>query len=135
MDGAEPLGMFIVAGVLFLIPCSLLSVAWSRSVKATRESERAKWRGYCVGAALLMASTTTLTSAAFIFSWLLNGGSPHGLDPSPGLWKSLGPTIKWTLLASVALAVVGKGKGRFLVLASVLADILAVLMVFRLDFD
>jgi hypothetical protein len=127
--------MYITAGVLFLIPCSLLCVAWSRSVRASRESERAEWRRYCVNAALLAASTTTLTSVAFIFSWLLSGGSPHGMDPSPGLWKFLGPTIKWTLLASLALAVVGKGKGRFLILASVLADILAVVMVFRLDFD
>jgi hypothetical protein len=60
------------------------------------------WRTYSVNAASLVAGTARLTSMAFVFSWLLSGGSPRGMDPSPGLWKPLGPIIKWTLVASIA---------------------------------
>jgi hypothetical protein len=135
MDGAQPLGMYIVSSVLFLIPCSLLWVAWRRSTKGSQESELHTWRRYCVNAALLVAGAATLTTIAFVFSWLLSGGSPHGMDPSPGLWKSLGPIIKWTLVTSVVFAVLGKGKGRFLVLAWAVADVFVVVMVNMLQMD
>ena len=57
------------------------------------------------------------------------------MDPSPGLWKSLGPIIKWTLVASVAFVALGKGKGRFLVLKWAVADVFAVAMVYMLQMD
>jgi len=134
-NGAEPLGMYIVSGILFLIPCSLLWVAWRRSVKGRQEVEQPDWRTYCVNAALLVASIGTLTSVVWVFSWLASGGSPHGLEPSPGLWRYLGPINKWTLLASVAFASLGKGKGRFVVLGWAVADVLTVMMVSILDMD
>jgi hypothetical protein len=135
MNGAQSLGMYIVASVLFLIPSSLLWVAWRRSSKGSQKSHHRSWRMYCINAALLVAGTATLTSIVFAFSWLLNGGSPHGMDASPGLWKSLVPIIKWTLITSVAFAAVGKGKGRFLVLAWAVADVFAIAMVNILQMD
>ena len=138
MDGAQPLGSRWECRSLrafFLIPCSLFWVAWRGSIRGSQESEHPSWRTYCVNAALLVAVTATLTSMAFIFSWLLSGGSPHGMDPSPGLWKSLGPIIKWTLVASVAFVALGKGKGRFLVLKWAVADVFAVAMVYMLQMD
>jgi hypothetical protein len=57
------------------------------------------------------------------------------MDPAPGLWQSLGPNIKWPLGFSVVFAVLGKGKGRFLVLASAVADAFTVAMVFMLQMD
>ena len=135
MNGAQPLGMYVVSSVLFLIPCSLLWVAWRRSSEGTQGSDTLTWRTYSINAALLVAGTGTLTSIAFIFSWLLNGGSPHGMDPSPGLWKSLGPIIRWTLIASIAFAALGKGKGRFLVLVCAVADVFAIAIVNMLQMD
>jgi hypothetical protein len=39
MAGAQPLGMYIVSSVLFLIPCALLWVGWRRLIKGSKESE------------------------------------------------------------------------------------------------
>jgi hypothetical protein len=111
MNEAAPLGIFIASAVLFLLPCSLLGVAWRRAVKSGQDLTQPNWRIYCIKAALLVASFATFASIAFIFSWLHNGGSPHGLGPSPGLWKHLGPVFTWTLVVSVVLATLGKGKG------------------------
>jgi len=36
----------------------------------------------------------------------------------PGTWQILVPAYDWTLLTSVILAIVGKGKGRFFVLGA-----------------
>ena len=85
---------------LFLVRCSW--VGWRRLIKGSKESEHPTWRTYSVNAASLVAGTSRLTSMAFVFSWLLSGGSPYGMDPSAGLWKPLGPIIKWTLVASIA---------------------------------
>jgi hypothetical protein len=68
MDGAQPLGMYIVSSVLFPIPCSLLWVAWRRSRKGSQESDHLSWRMYGINAALLVAATATLTSIVFTFS-------------------------------------------------------------------
>jgi len=135
MGGAVPLGMYIVSVVLFMIPCSLLWIAWRRSIKGRQESEQADWRTHCITAALLVAATATPTSMAFVFSWLLSGGSPHGMDTPPGLWKPLAAVVKWTLLASLLFAVLGKGRGRFLVLGWAAADVFAVAMVYMLQMD
>jgi hypothetical protein len=135
MNGAQPLGMYIVSSFLFLVPGSLLGVAWRRSIKGRQGPQHPTWRTYSINAALLLAGAATLISMAFVFSWLRSGGSPHGMDPSPGLWKSLGPTIKWTLVATVVFAALGKGRGRFLVLAWAVADVFTVAMVYMLQMD
>jgi hypothetical protein len=57
------------------------------------------------------------------------------LDPQPGLWKSLGPIVGWTLVTSVLLAILGKGKPRFLVLGWAAAVVVANAMVFMLEMD
>jgi hypothetical protein len=127
--------MYICSSILFLLPCSLLLVAWSRVFKSGPDSARPNWRTYCLKAAVLVASLVTLASMAFIASWLSNGGSPHGLDPAPGLWKPLGPLFGRSVVLSVVLAALGKGKGRLLLVGSALANIFAVLMVLVLEMD
>jgi len=87
-----------------------------------------------INASLLVAGTATLTSIGFAFSWLLNGGALAEWTHLPGLWKSLVPIIKWTLIASVAFGA-GKGKGRVLVLAWAVADVFAIAMVNILQMD
>ena len=127
--------MYICASILFLLPCSLLLVAWRRVFKSGPDSTRPNWRTYCLKTAVFVASFAALSSMAFIVSWLNNGGSPHGLDPTPGLWKDLGPVFGRSVVASIALASLGKGKGRLLVVGSALAVMFVVIAIFRLEMD
>lgn len=53
----------------------------------------------------------------------------------PGTWQILVRVYNWTLLTSVILAIVGKGKGRFFVLGAAVAAVLADFTVIRLDMD
>jgi hypothetical protein len=53
---------------------------------------------------------------AFFFSWFYNGGSPHGMMPSPGLWKYLGKIAACVLVVSIVMSAFGKGKWRLLIL-------------------
>ncbi len=127
--------MYLISGVLFFLPCALLWAAWRRGLKGGQQSPQPNWRVYCVNAALIIASCAMLAIMGFVVSWFHNGGSPHGLAPAPGLWKSLGPIFTWTLIASVILAILGKGKARFLVLGWAAAVVFALAMVFILEMD
>jgi hypothetical protein len=53
----------------------------------------------------------------------------------PGAWQILVRVFWWTLLASVILAIVGKGKGRVFVLGAAVAAVLADFAVIMLDMD
>jgi hypothetical protein len=128
-------GMYVVVGLLFIVPSALLGAAWRSVLRVGEESSRPDWRTYSLYAALTAASCSTLASAGFFLSWFHNGGSPHGLTPSPGLWKSLGPIFRWTFVTSVLLAISGKGKPRFLVLGWAAAVVVAMAMVFMLEMD
>jgi hypothetical protein len=75
------------------------------------------------------------TGLAFILAWLHSGGNPHGMGTAPGVWQILVRVFWWTLAASVALAVLGKGKGRFLVLAAAASAVFADFAVIILDMD
>jgi len=52
-----------------------------------------------------------------------------------GLWKTLGPIFRGTLLASVALAILGKGKPRIYVLGWTAAILVAIALIFVLEMD
>jgi hypothetical protein len=93
------------------------------------------WRTYSLYAALTAASFSTLAIVGFFVSWLHNGGSPHGMNPSPRVWKSLGPVFSWTLATSVLLAICGKWKTRLLVLGWSAAAVVATALVFILEMD
>jgi hypothetical protein len=99
------------------------------------EESSPSWRTYSLYAALTAASFSTLAIVGFFVSWFHNGGSPHGLTPSPGVWKSLGRIFSWTLGTSVLLAICGKGKTRLLVLGWSAAAIVATALVFMLEMD
>src|ERR1700730_18871865 len=100
--------------VLFLLPCSLLWAAWRRSVRNSGEAPARTWRAYCGKAALILAACSTLLELVFFYSWFHNGGSPHGMMPSPGIWKLVGPTF-WTFAVSLIFTVLGKGRWRIFV--------------------
>ena len=127
--------MYVVSGILFLLPSWLLAFAWARAFDSPQESAHSNWRTDCVKVALVVASLATLASMAFIFSWLHDGGDPHGWGPSPGLWQTLRPVFELALEGTVALAIFGKGKGRLLLLGWALADAFVVIVVFVLAMD
>jgi hypothetical protein len=108
--------MYIVSAVLLFPACILLWLGWSHKIKNGPVATESRWREYGMAASLIATSCATLTEIGFVISWFHNGGSPHGMEPSPGLWKTLGPIFRGTLLTSVALAILGKGKPRIYVL-------------------
>jgi hypothetical protein len=127
--------MYTVAGILFLLPCSMLLLAWRTAFAGVEGSPCPAWREYSLKAAVLVATVAVLTNMTFFASWFYNGGSPHGLDPHPGLWSHLGRLHGRSVVASVVVAALGRGKGRLLVIGSALADIFVSVMVFALDMD
>jgi hypothetical protein len=127
--------VFIVTIVLFLLPSSLLWAAWTGSARSAREGRVQDWRAYCSTAALVTASCATLLELAFFFSWFHNGGSPHGMMPSPGLWKFLGKIAACVLVASIVLSAFGKGKWRLLILGWAASLILVAYAISMLDRD
>jgi hypothetical protein len=127
--------MYILAAILFSLPVFLLTLGWRRALEDGQESASSYWRTRCIKAALIVASLATIIGMVFIFNWLWHGGDPHGMGPEPGLWKPLRRLFYCTLVGALALAALGKGKGRFLVLGSVVADMFAVVMVVLMDMD
>jgi hypothetical protein len=127
--------MYFVAIFLFLIPLTLILVGWNRALRSPDDSPGPDWRTRCRTTSLFVASLAVPVGLAFIFAWLHQGGNPHGMGTPPGAWQILVRVYNWTLLASVILAIVGKGKGRFFVLGAAVAAVLADFAVITLDMD
>ena len=100
--------VFIAAIVLFLLPCSLLWAAWARFARSAVEAPPQSWRAYCGKSSLILDICSTLLELVFFYSWFHNGGSPHGLMPTPGIWRFVGRISFWTLVGGVVLSVFGK---------------------------
>jgi hypothetical protein len=69
---------------------SLLLAAWRRYNRNMVEPSTSSWRTYGGKATLILAICSMLLELVFYYSWFHNGGSPHGLMPSPGIWKFVG---------------------------------------------
>jgi cytochrome b len=127
--------VFMATMVLFLLPCSLLWAAWRRSVRNASESRAPTWRAHCGAAALVLAACSTLLELVFYYSWFHNGGSPHGMMPSPGVWKIVGRIAFWILVASVVISAFVKGRWRLLILAWAGALVFVAYATFMLNRD
>lgn len=125
--------MYAVTMVLFLIPLSILGIAWRGELRKGKEVR--DWRSYCLRLALVAGIVATLTAMVSGFSWTHNGGSPHGLMPRPGLWLTLRPIVKWSVVATVALGAVAKGKGRLLIIGSAVSIFLVIWLLAVLEMD
>lgn len=126
--------MYIATAILFVIPFCLLWVGWKDTLAASTAADE-KWRSYCLKAGLVLATVATASAIAFFFSWTHNGGSPHGLDPSPGAWVSLRPIAKRSVILAVVLAAFGKGKGRLFTLAAAVSIFCVSALIFMLEMD
>ena len=127
--------MFTVTMVLFVLPCSLLWAAWRRFARSASEAPPPRWRAYCGKAALVLAICSTLLELVFFYSWFHNGGSPHGMMPSPGIWKVVGRISVCTLVASIVLSAFGKGRWRLFIPAWAAAYAFVVYVTFMLEMD
>lgn len=127
--------MFIATVVLFLLPSSLLWAAWRRYVRSKIETPTPSWRMYFSSAALILAVCSMLLELVFFYSWFHNGGSPHGLMPSPGIWKSVGRISFWALVGSVGLSALGKGRWRLLMPVWAAACLFVDYLIFMLEMD
>jgi len=127
--------VFIVVMVLFLLPCSLLWAAWRRFDPSAREEAPRSWKDYCGKSALILAACSTLLELVFFYSWFHNGGSPHGMMPSPGIWKFVGRISFWILIGSVGLSAFGRGRWKLLIPAWAAAYLFVAYLVFMLEMD
>jgi len=127
--------VFIATAVLFLLPSSLLWAAWRRYIRSKIETPTPSWWMYFSSAALILAVCSMVLELVFFYSWFHNGGSPHGLMPSPGIWKSVGRISFWTLVGSVGLSILGKGRWRLLMPVWAAACLFVDYLIFMLEMD
>lgn len=127
--------MYVATVILFLIPLSILCVAWRSWVLSGKDVKQLDWRSHCLKAALIIATFATVMAMAFSLSFTHSGGSPHGGMPPPGLWLTLRPIAMWSVVATIALGALGKGKIRLLVIGSAISIfcVLALLLLLQMD--
>jgi hypothetical protein len=126
--------------VLFVFPVSLLSAAWFSWAKPsdpekTDAKRYPRWRKHCELAALILAMVATFSDLVFWLSWFHNGGSPHGMTPSPGLWRIAGRAGFYALITTVLLAVFTTGKRRWLLFSWGVALFVVGLMISIAEMD
>jgi hypothetical protein len=117
--------MYVATIIVFIVPWSILVAAWARSIQTDPEIQGHDWRWYCMRAALMVGTIAASAAAAFMFSWSHSGGSPHGMSPAPGSWIWLRPIAECSIVATLILAAIGKGRGRILLATSAISTILA----------
>ncbi|MGB7232586.1 MAG: hypothetical protein WA853_07500 [Candidatus Acidiferrum sp.] len=93
------------------------------------------WRWFTIGLALVLATLATIASMIDMFSWFRNSGSPHGMDPAPGLWITFGPLSLKLMVAAFIVAPFGVRKGRWLLFGVPLSLILVVALLSMLEMD
>jgi hypothetical protein len=127
--------LYVVSGILFLLPWYLLFGSWLSLNRAEVATPLPMWRRSLVYAALFVASTSTVLNMVWNASWLRNGGSPHGMGARAGLWGPLGPFLVWTFAAATVLGFFGKGKARALMMGWSLSMWVVFQLIYVFQFD
>jgi len=118
--------MYAVAAILYLLPAAIIAAGWFRQQNARPPAAaRCLWRGRCVAGSLLIVFFAILTGIASSFNWLSLGGDPHGMGTPVGPWQLLSRCFIALLVLGITLALLGKGKGRFLAIGAALAAFFA----------
>ena len=113
--------MYVAMLILFIIPTAILLLAWVRPEKSDDSANTPEWRLECARLARIGATLALMASISFEISWTYNGGSPHGMTPPRGIWKIFGLVTIGSVITSIALGALGKGRGRLLVVASAIS--------------
>ncbi len=127
--------MYVITVVLFLIPFSILGIASRDELRLQQSGSASRWRSHCLRLALIMGLLATLAAMSFWLSWTYSGGSPHGMMPAPGPWLTLRRLAKWLVVATIALGVLAKGKGRLLVIGSAISIVSVIFLLALLEID
>jgi hypothetical protein len=127
--------MFVFTLIAFLLPGGLLLAACRKFRRAKAGLEIPVWRSRAGALALALATAATVFELIFFLSWFHNGGSPHGMMPSPGIWKFIGRVAGCAFLGSIALAPFGKGMWRLTFVGWVLSLCLIVPLIFAAEMD
>ena len=134
MNGTQPLGIYVLAVIVYTAPCYFLWAAWRRAGTNSR-FDLPGWRTTSLKAAFFAATLATVLNLIFQFSYLRSGAGIHGSQVSPGIWRLLGPT-SWALaLASLLVGVAGRGKGKLLLIGWILGMFAAAYIVFAVALD
>jgi hypothetical protein len=117
--------MYAITVVLFSIPMWISIVAWRHEHGLAYEPAQRRWRSYCLRLALFLGLIATLTGMGF---WLVEvraihfQGTFHTRVPAVmALYVPLQEVAKWTVLATLGVGILAKGKGRLLVLGAALS--------------
>jgi hypothetical protein len=132
---SEVLEMYIASVALFLIPLSIISIAWRRELAVGTKLDDQDWRSYCLRAALLFVTITAVSAMCSFLSQTFNGGSPHGAMPSPGLWMRLRYITGFSIVSAVILGLLAKGKGRLLVLGAAISIVFVLYVLTHFEMD
>jgi len=132
---SQPVGVYIFALLLYLLPSAFLWAAWRREAKARLSAQRTEWRDSCLRVAYFAAACGTGLSLTFLVSFLYNGGGIHGSQTSPGIWKAFGPISAGMVVLSFLLATALRSRGTLLLIAWLLGVFAADYAVFQLAFD
>ena len=127
--------MYVITVILFLIPFSILGIASRDELRRKKATEHPDWRSHFLRLALIVGILATCAAMSFWLSWTHSGGSPHGLMPAPSPWLILRRIAKWLVVVTLALGVAANGKGRLLVIGSVVSIVCVILLLALLEMD
>jgi hypothetical protein len=127
--------LYIVSGIVFLLPWSLLLGSWLTFHRAKNVAPLPAWRRFLVHAALLVAFVSTVLNMLWNASWLQSGGSPHGTGAGPGIWQKLGPFLVWSFAAATVLGFFGRGKTRALMVGWAISMYVVFQLIYFFQFD
>lgn len=125
--------MYAATVILFLIPTSLILIAWMRARRRWDANRFLGWRERCVIAGMVVGSCAILAGLLKNLLWWRAGGDPHGLGTPYGIWAPLYRVFFFALLLSGSLAVLGKGKGRLVTLAALVVAFASDTVVYLLN--
>ena len=135
MSSTDSNYIYVMSAILFLLPSLLLLFSWLTFHRAKLTLQLPLWRRFLFSAALLVAVASTILSMAWNFSWLKQGGSPHGMGAGPGLWQKLGPFLVWSFVAATALGFFAKRTARILMIVWSLSMYFVFQFIYILQFD
>lgn len=127
--------MCVVTVVLFMIPCTLICIGWGSLAFHHTRVDAPTWRKRCIAVSFVSGILGALIGMTADLLWLHGGGDPHGMGSAPGVWWQLTIMSWYTYPATLVLAILGKGRGRFFILAALAATCFAEFVVPILQMD
>jgi hypothetical protein len=127
--------MYVMTVVLFLVPASLIVIAWRSANRYRHKSQVRDWRDHLMIGALILGSCAIPMGLVGNLAWLHLGGNPHGLGTPQGMWIPLRRVFFSAIAISACMAIFGKGGGRVLTLVALAVAFVSDTMVVLLQME